>query len=224
MKRVFLDVGETVPAAIALVRFAVDAPRGRRVGDPVHEWVTEGRRKQYEIALVAGAEWAIKLSKTGGYSSCGDLAHWLLMCLGVRDERYVNRSDDGGQHPWIAGVNISRLVALPAYVKAAAGLAPKPGDITHVAGPDHVAVCELFDPDAGESSSYDYGQPYGANRKRVVVQRGATWIIGGRVLQGWVDIERVKLVESAIVPDDFKLGELDENPYAEAISIPSGIG
>lgn len=238
MKRVFLVApGEPISlhgelqanptvlraAAVALARFAVNAPTGRTVGDPVHEWVTEGRRKQYEDALAAGAEWAVKMAPHGGYSSCGDEAQWLLMCLGVRDERYVNRSGDGGVHPWVSGVNIARLCALPAYVKASAGQAPRPGDITHVTNADHVAVSESFRPDLGSASSCDYGQPHAAYRERAVVQRGATWIVGGRVLAGWVDIELLRFEESALVPDDFELGTVDDNPYPEDLSIPAGV-
>ena len=60
MKRVYLAVedGEVGAAAVALALFAVDGERGRRSGDPVHEWVTEGRRTQYDKALAAGASWA----------------------------------------------------------------------------------------------------------------------------------------------------------------------
>lgn len=207
---------------MAIARFAVDAPRGREVGDAVHELVTEGRRKQYEAALASGAPWAVRMASSGGYSSCGDLAHFVLACLGCRDERYVNRTGDGGQIPWQSGVNISRLVALPAYTRAAAGLAPKPGDVLHVAGPDHVSICETFTPELGAATTCDYGQPHAAYRARAVVQRGATWIVGGRVLQGWVDIEQVALTESAIVPDAFEDGVEDDNPYPEAITIPPG--
>lgn len=208
-------------ASVALARFAVDAPYGRGVGDPVHEWVTEGRRKQYEDALARGEAWAKAMP--AGYSSCGDLAHWILMCLGCRDERYVNRTGDAGIHPWVSGVNISRLVQLPAYVKASAGQTPRPGDITHVVGPDHVEVCERFNPDLGTESACAYGQPHAAYRERAVAQRGALWIVGGRALDGWVDIEQVERTESALVPDDFELGIPDENPYPEGLVIPAGV-
>lgn len=227
MRRVFLRTGFEVgavdirAAALALGRYAVDAPRGRVPPDPVHEWITEGRRLQYERAWAAGAAWARALP--AGYSSCGDLAHWLLLCLGVRDERYVNRDGDGGTHPWLAGVNISRLVELPAYVRAIGSAVPSPGDIVHLAAPDHVAICEAFSCEEVTMSSFDYGQPYGGPRTRAIVRHGSVWIVGGRALQGWVDIERLSLSESALVPDDFEGGEPDGNPYPEDLTIPGAL-
>lgn len=213
-------------ASVELGRFAVNGDAGRGIGDPVHEWVTEGRRKQYEDALHAGAEWAIKLQKTGGYSSCGDGGHWVLFCLGVRDERYVNRDTDGGTHPWAMGVNVSRLTELPAYVRAARApdQLPKPGDILHVAAPDHVDILESLDFGTNEVWTFDYGQPYGRRRKHLLTRRGSLVMVGDRVLQGWVDIEKIALAESALVPDSFAFGTLDENPYPEGIPIPPGVG
>ena len=42
-----------------------------------------------------------------GYSSCGDLAHWMLFRLGVRLP-WINRKEHRG---WTVGVNVSRLVS-----------------------------------------------------------------------------------------------------------------
>lgn len=220
---VFADLEERRAAATALAEFAVGAPRGRTVGDPVHEWVTEGRRLQYERAVAAGARWATSMS--GGYSSCGDLAHWLLMCLGCRDERYVNRGDDGGEVPWRAGVNISRLVALPAYVDArrAAGRTPVPGDILHVASPDHVCVLVAARVEAGTVDTADYGAPHAAFRTVPVLVRGSVTMIGSRVLMGWVDLGAVEFTESALVPDSFSLGSPDVSPFSDTLTITPGV-
>jgi hypothetical protein len=50
----------------------------------------------------------IKEGRTGkGYSSCGDLAHWMLFRLGVRSP-WINRKEHRG---WACGMNVSRLVA-----------------------------------------------------------------------------------------------------------------
>lgn len=50
----------------------------------------------------------IKEGRAGkGYSSCGDLAHWMLFRLGVRLP-WINRKEHLG---WTVGVNVSRLVA-----------------------------------------------------------------------------------------------------------------
>jgi hypothetical protein len=123
----------------------------------------------------------------------------------------------------VSGVNIERLCALPAYVKAAADLTPLPGDITHVASPDHVVVVLCSAPARGIDDACAYGQPHAAFRERPVIHRSSMWIVGGRVLEGWVDIELLDFAESALVPDDFELGTVDDNPYPEDLTIPSGV-
>ncbi len=67
-----------------------------RVSDPIYQAVVEGRDKP-----------------TKGYSSCGDLAHWLLYKLGVRTP-WVNRDEHLG---WRVGKNISKLCWPPAPVR-----------------------------------------------------------------------------------------------------------
>jgi hypothetical protein len=193
---------------------------GRSVGDPVHEWVTEGRRKEYEAALRRGDLWAVKLSKTGGYSSCGDQAHCLLFCLGVRDESLVNRTGDGGDHPWSVGVNIARFAgsALLTHPHPGTSDRPKPGAIVWIATTDHVCIQEAWpDGDDGSSSSFDYGQPYGRRRVRKVAKKNGALTVDGRQVMGWLDLEDVValMTESAIVPDAFEGGVLDDSPYPE---------
>ena len=215
MKRVFLSAPDTSLALIdpdvlrlatvALARFAVNGDVGRDVGDPVYDWVTEGRHGPT-------------------YSSCGDLGAWLLMCLGCRDERVVNRTGDAGEVPWRVGLNITILVSSPWYVRATPGVLPKSGDITHVRGSgnsDHIAVLESLD--AGELHSFDYGQPGGRSAVRKVHQSGNDLIFGARMLRGWIDLERVTYTKSAIVPNDFDGGVVDDCPYPEALIIPAGV-
>lgn len=204
-------------AAVALANFAVDGANGRRPPDAIHEWITEGRRTQWERAHAAGHRWAQGVP----YSSCGDLAHWMLMCLGCRDELVINRGDDGGVKGWVPGPNISRLVGSRFYVKSGE---PEPGDILHVAQPDHVAVLlERVSDD--QLVTADYGQPYG--RRRVCRVRDTWWgrIVRGRTLQGFVSLARIveggAFTESAIVPDDFQGGVQDDNPYDEGLRVPS---
>lgn len=221
MKRVYLDDDEIGAAAVALALFAVDGSKGRRVGDPIHEWITEGRRKQYEVALAAGASWAKNMVP---YQSCGDHAHWLLFCLGCRNERYVNRSTDGGDHPWVASINIARLVSLPAYMDARVHPDVPPGSILHLATPDHVGVLAALDEDKGIATTCDYGGPYGAKHERAIVRRGSTLLLGGRALLGWIDLAMIERTESAIVPDSFEGGVEDDNPYDEDVVIPRGLG
>jgi len=207
-------------AATSVAEFAAGGAAGRKTGDPVHEWVTEGRRKQYEDALTRGEEWAKKMTP---YSSCGDLGHTLLFCLGCRDEKYVNRNGDGGVTPWKVGVNISRLVSLPAYVsaKGIGSRRPKPGDILHVAPPDHVSVLLSWDEPGGATQTADYGGPYGRTKKSPITKSGTVLLIGRRVLMGWVDIEALEPTETALVPDAFPWGMPDENPYEKAVEVPS---
>lgn len=208
-------------AAVELATWAVDGPRGRSVGDPVHEWVTEGRRKQYETALAKGAAWAVRMTP---YSSCGDLWHWLLMLLGCRDERVVNRGDDGGIVSWAVGDNLGRLIKTPWYVTWGE---PELGDLLHVSGPDHAAVLLERTTD-DQWVTADYGQPYG-KRKDCPVRPvwGGGRSVRGRRLAGWVSLARLVamggIVESAIVPDSFVGGVVDDNPYPEDLRVPEGV-
>lgn len=223
MKRVHLwqpgtgrqDINIVRSAAVALARYAVDDDRGRRTGDPVHDEVTEGRRAAYERAYAAGAAWARNMP--AGYSSCGDLAHWLLDRLGCRDERVINRTDDAGQIPWRAGVNVSRLRWAPWYVSASEHGLPEIGDVIHVMTPgvigsDHVAVL-VEQTSRDQWVTADYGQPHGQLRVCQLrdVSRGLQ--VRGRLLMGWISLALVPLTDSAVVPDDFVGGVEDDNPY-----------
>lgn len=112
-----LDVWRS--AVVALCEHACGYDHGRSKDDPVYVEVTEGRDgpgpKQRE-----------------GYSSCGDLAHWLYKRLGIR-EPFLNRTDDGVNGPWRAGENVSRLWggACPFDRVPPADLLwlPEPGDV-----------------------------------------------------------------------------------------------
>jgi hypothetical protein len=223
MKRVHLhSEGDYRRAAVALAKFAVNGDSGRVSGDPVHEWVTEGRRTQYERALANGAAWAQRMR--AGYSSCGDLAHWLLMCLGCRYELVVNRGDDGGVKGWAIGANIGRLAWSSWYEHASENGLPIEGDILHVAPPDHVSVLiDASDPDSWATA--DYGQPHGRMRECPLRDVSQGLLVRGRKLEGWVSIGRMvklgALIADAIVPDDFDGDECD-NPYVD-VEIPEGI-
>lgn len=215
MKRVYLRTPNEIRAAsVALARYACDGERGRHVGDPVFELVTEGRQSRTDKAHKAGAQMV-------PYSACGDLCHWVLRCLGVRDERLVNRSDDGGQTPWQVGVNVSRISGSKLLTR---GQLPEPGDIVWI-GPDtptgmhHVFICAACD--GSTLVSYDYGQvddvgrAAGAKKARAIQRVEDRYALGFRYLRGIIRIVDVPIKESAIVPDDFPLGELDDNPYPE---------
>lgn len=192
-------------AAISLASYACNGTTGRNLGDPVFDEITEGR---------AGSK---------GYSSCGDLCHWLLKNLGCRDENLVNRSDDGGKTPWKSGVNISMLVygSKNAWTNCTPTQLPKPGDICWIGNDDastHVFVVENFDLDNGILQSYDYGQwfsgsPGGQHRTRKLTNQNGIIFADTRRVHGFIDISKVYLSESAIVPDNFSKGQIDENPY-----------
>lgn len=224
MKRVRLHTDSDVrAAAVALARYAVDADgrRERKTGDPVHDWITENRRAQYERALAAGQAWAVEMSKRGSYSSCGDLAHWLLLCLGCRDERLVNRSDDGGKTPWRVQVNISRIQSHPAYVRATASAGrPGLGDICHVLGnaPGSDHVFGLIRWLAAAVTGAHYGAPHGELRTEALHTLGGLHRIGQRRLVGWLDVTRVEYAETAVVPDGCEVGTEDDSPYPEGLS------
>lgn len=222
MKRVHLATTQDVRrAAVALGSFAVDNDHGRAIGDPVHEWITEGRRAQYERALAHGYDWAKNM--VAGYSSCGDLAHWLLMCLGVRDERVVNRNDDGGVIGWKVGANIGRLDGSPWYVHASDNGMPELGDILHVASPDHVSVLLAVIDRGTQWLTADYGQPHGMRRVCQLRSVSQGLQVRGRMLRGWVSLALVKqfgaITAPSIVPSDF-VAPLDNNPYDDVVIPP----
>lgn len=180
--RRFCDEATLRAAAVDVARFACNASAGRTLGDPVFDAVTEGR------------------SAWRGYSACGDLAHYVLRELGVRDERIVNRGDDGGQRGWQVGQNLSRLVfgSGEAFLWAKRDRRPQPGDILYLAPPEHVCVLEWVDDARGRISTFDYGlwdsrsnKPSARQRENSFAVCGAALRIDTRVLRGWLDIARL---------------------------------
>jgi hypothetical protein len=180
--RRFLDEDTLRAAAVDAARFACNGTAGRVLGDPVFELVTEGRNR-----------WQ-------GYSACGDLAHYVLRELGYRDERVLNRDDDGGKVPWKVGANLSRLVfgSGDAFVWAKGARRPKPGDVLYVAPPEHVCVLEHLDEERGCITTFDYGlwdhvtnKPAGHARESTFAASGGALRVGARVLRGWLDLARL---------------------------------
>ncbi len=180
--RRFVDEATLRGAAVEAARFACNGAAGRVLGDPVFDLVTEGR------------------SRWKGYSACGDLAHYVLRELGVRDERVVNRDDDGGHVAWKVGANLSRLVFATgdAFVWAKRDLRPKPGDILYLAPPEHVCVLERLDEEHGRIATFDYGlwdstanKPAGRARATSFAVGATALRVGARVLRGWLDLARL---------------------------------
>ena len=154
--------------AAELVEYACGGSDGRPETDSVYQAVTEGRDR--------GA-------MQRRYSSCGDLAHWLLYRLGVRLP-FVNRAEHQG---WTSGVNVSRL-AFERFADIDPGRTARflPGDIgivwsTPEATDAHVfVILEDAQPDAllvGE-----YGQPGGhVGARRVGYDHGLLFMVARAV-------------------------------------------
>jgi hypothetical protein len=168
--------------AVRIARYACNGDEGRVLGDPVFEQVTEGRNR-----------WK-------GYSSCGDLPHFVLKELGLRDEHILNRNDDDGVVPWKMGVNLARLVfsSGQAFRWARGSDRPRPGDILYMSAPEHVCVLESLDEQAGRITTFDYGQwdkkrgkPAGKRVSRRFGVAGRVLKVGRRTLHGWLDISRL---------------------------------
>lgn len=212
----------------AIILLADWAARGRDLGDPVHEWVTEGRRKQYEDAVRRKATWALNMK--AGYSSCGDLWHFVLMLLGCRDERIVNRNDDGGLVGWAVGRNLSHVTGLPAFRKRGE---PEPGDFLHLQSPDHATILLKKQPALGGASvteywtTANYGSPYGAVKAQRVVRREGTGEIylDGRRVVGFLAVEDIvpMLTNPALLPDGMDVGIETDNPYVDELPVPKGV-
>lgn len=190
------------------------------MGDPVFEAVTEGRYKQWLDAKAAKQPWALHMV----YSCCGDLVHYMLRCLGCRDETLVNRNDDGGTHPWAGSKNITDLEGHPCTWKPDGDEArvPRSGDAVFINNQygGHVFVVDQWPMEMGGGGaaadhevSQEYGQPAGKQRVRTITQNPLA--VDGHSVGWWLNLDLVPLTESAIVPDDFEGGIPDENPYAE---------
>lgn len=129
------------------------------------------------------------------YSSCGDLAHWLLFRLGVR-LHWINRSEHNG---WTSGVNISRLASdapLLCRKTPMPGARFEPGDIlivwNHPEGKDsHVMVVYEYSPSPTLFLVGEYGQPGGHVTSRTLVTREGHLFVGSRQVQRWLPLADV---------------------------------
>lgn len=163
--------------AVELVEFACGGAHGRPETDPVYQAVTEGRDRP---------------PFPNQYSSCGDLAHWMLYRLGVRLPM-VNRGEHRG---WTSGANVARL----AYDRTAV-FAPRPdarylpGDIgviwsKHDGTDAHVFVI-LDDAQPGALYVGEYGQPGGKLSTRKVDYPEGVLAIGHRKLYSVLRLSEV---------------------------------
>ena len=179
--------------AVGWCGYACDGSQGRpERGDAVYDAVTEGR------------------DFGRGYSSCGDLAHWMLYRLGVR-AAWLNRSEHNG---WKPGVNVSRLCGVVRYAAPSSDIVLQPGDVTVVynraGGSDaHVSVVIDHDVRRGELQTADYGQPGGSLKTRAIARSGGRVIIGARQLRHVLRLADVleagPLVEADELPESWRL-------------------
>lgn len=137
---------------------------GRSENDPVYQQVSEGR----DVGSMQKA-----------YSSCGDLAHWLLFRMGCRSA-FINRSE---HLRWRTGQNISALVNASVAENASEADRYAAGDVLIVwSKPDgtDAHVMAVLSHDAATLTSAEYGQPGGAFRVHPWAKPG--WI-GQRKIQ-----------------------------------------
>ena len=163
------------------------------------EWACGGeahkKRGNYS-QVVEDRDWA-------GYSSCGDLAHWLLYALGCR-QAWINRGEhrdgDLGKPGWDVAVNVSRLAfsaptsvrqtPMPGYMVVA------PGDImicwNDAKGTDaHVFLAAAHQRLPGTLRVAEYGQPGGHIVDRIVAARDGKLFNGRRQIQRWLPLHLV---------------------------------
>jgi len=138
-----------------------------------------------------------------GYSSCGDLAHWLLYALGCRQawiNRGEHRSGDLGRPGWDVAVNVSRLAfSAPTSVRQSpmpGYMVTGPGDIIIVwneaKGTDaHVMVAAAHQRLPGTLRVGEYGQPGGHIADRTVTARDGHLYCGRRRIQRWLPLHLV---------------------------------
>lgn len=192
--------------AADLIRFAcLSRDPGRPFEDPVYKAVTEGRQDKTAGYIRA---WEQKPAETRGtrpfYSSCGDLAHWLLFRLGVRF-RWINRDEHDGWHYVGADNNVTTLCRKPLGTNPVA-IKPKldehfqAGDIlivgTALPNTTHVTCVINHDPRTGYLLTGDYGQPHGALRDKnpLTVSRDRLWR-GNRSVDSWLPL--LDVIEAA---------------------------
>lgn len=191
-----MDATITHEFVVQLIGYACGRfSNGRNEDDPIYQTVTEGRDVP-------------PFRKT--YSSCGDLAHWLLFRLGSRHE-LINRKEHRG---FRIGMNVSKLAFSALSEDARDDDVYEPGDILIIwSKPDttdsHVMV--VLEHDDKTLLTGEYGQPGGAVRTHVMKQPR---LIGHRRIH---KVLRLRAVLEASAAGD-KLNEPDYTtlPVAQA--------
>lgn len=191
--------------ASRLVNHACNGSFGRSENDEVYQQVTEGR----DVGKARAS-----------YSSCGDLAHWMLFRLGVR-ESWINRAES--YRRWRSGQNISALCWPPCpsrrmHIAELFGT----GDVLVIySQPDsrdaHALV--VLEHDGDVILSGDYGQPGAALRTR----RLSGQSLGGRIVQHVLTLPMA--LTGSLAPPDWTLLEAlltgeELDACAQAVGFP----
>jgi hypothetical protein len=145
---------------------------GRSEDDPVYQQVTEGR----DVGAARRT-----------YSSCADLAHWLLYRLGSRVD-FINRKEHNG---WKVGVNVSALAFSPVAEVATETDQYQAGDVLVIwSKPDgtdaHVMIA--LEHSGSTLVTGEYGQPGGAVREHHLAQ---PLLVGRRKIHRVLRLQRV---------------------------------
>jgi len=190
-------------AAAELIRTAcIDRDPGCGFKNPIYKFVTEGRQDEAARQIQA---WSMRDPKRRGarpfYSSCGDLAQWLLMRLGVRFT-WINRNELDGWSYIGANNNVTTLCARPWGTNSIARRVT--GDDRFFAGDililnadhsptTHVTCVIEHVPEMGYLLTGDYGQPHGALRDAHEVYESE-----GKLFRGQRSIDSVLVLSDVI--------------------------
>ncbi len=158
-----------------LLEEACGGKQGRNENDPVYQEITEGRD-------VGAAQ--------KSYSSCGDLAHWMLYRMGVRSD-YVNRTENGG---WKSAQNINNLAfKCPVAENPTVNTQYKAGDIALIwnkpDGTDAHAMV-IVEQTGNKLVVGEYGQPGGAIHTRTIKTQDGVPFIGKRQIQRVIPLDK----------------------------------
>ena len=191
--------------AYDLIEYACNGAEGRPETDPVYQAIVEGRDKP---------------PYPNSYSSCGDLAHWMLYRLGVRLP-LINRAEH--EVGWTSGVNVSRLAWDPLAIMnprshARFGI----GDIGIIWPSDdgnkaHVFVF-LDDQQPQALFVGEYGQPGGKLNTRRVSYIGDRLHIGHRSLNSVLRLDHV--IDAAEAAGHLEAPE-SASMYATRLELPT---
>lgn len=161
---------------------------------PLLDWATVGgardERHPHYTAVTEGRDPA-----DPKYSSCGDLAHWLLFRLGCR-QTWINRKEHEG---WRSGRNVSTLAF---EAPTCARRTPFPGAMFDTGdvlivwnkadGTDaHVMVVHSFSASPLRLVVGEFGQPGGHITEKTLRIRDGELFIGQRQVQRWLPLHLV---------------------------------